>query len=159
MRCKGKWSFHHHKFTLPTLWNYMARDAGVHFGVQGWGVADGEDLVQGRVREVRLNWGRWNPLRIHDVIAYAYYVLRFKHFISGEKNNEKIRTRNCSLKAHRLVGKLLLRGWSLIIPVKDTNLQLSFAALQHLAVSSCQWGIFPLAFIIFQIFHGSEIKD
>lgn len=45
------------------------------------------------------------------------------------------------------------------IPMNHTNLKLCFAALQHFAVSSCQWGIFPLAFIIFQIFHSSEIKN
>lgn len=64
----------------------------------------------------------------------------------------KIRTLNCSLKA------LTPAGTSLLIPVNGTDLKLSLAALQHFAVSSCQWGIFPLAFIIFQIFHSSEIK-
>lgn len=45
-----------------------------------------------------------------------------------------------------------------MISIHYTHLKLSLAALQHFTVSSCQWGIFPLAFIIFQIFHSSEIR-
>lgn len=55
--------------------------------------------------------------------------------------------------------KSLLWGWSRMTPINFTNLQLSFAAFQHFTVSCCQWGILPLAFVIFQIFHSSETKD
>lgn len=80
-------------------------------------------------------------------------------FIFRGKNDRGKRTLRGSAQAHILVGQQLPRGWAMTIPISRTNLKLSFAALQHLAVSSCQRGIFPLAFIVFQIFHGSETKD
>lgn len=75
------------------------------------------------------------------------------------KNDRGKRTLQGSAQAHILGGERLPRGQAVTIPISRTNLKLSFAALQHLAVSSCQRGVFPLAFIVFQIFHGSETKD
>ena len=76
-----------------------------------------------------------------------------------EKNNKEITgTYECLLRVHTLARGLLLRSWAIIMSINCTHLKLSFTALQHFTVSGGQWGIFPLAFIIFQIFHGSKIN-